>query len=142
MRFCVPCDGTGVCVCGRRKYACNVCVPSLAQTHAARIAAAQQIERAGGTDFGDCGFFPSLSSLAAWFDIDVHAIGPSLCPFFTLLPASSPNDAAPRPGCLKALVICPIMLILTGCDDLLAAINSVRVVAAHVSKRPQLDCLV
>ena len=131
----MPCDGTGLCVCGRIKYSCNVCVPSLVRSHARRIAAAQQIERDGGTDFGDCGFFPSLSSLAAWFDIDVHAIGPSLCPFFTLLPAPSPDDVAPRLGCLKALVICAIMLILTGCDDLLAAINSVRVVVAHVSKQ-------
>ena len=86
------------------KYSCNVCDPSLVRTRAARIAAAQQDDMAGGTNFGVCGFFPSLSSIAAWFAIDVNAIGPSLCPFFTLLPAPSPlDDAAPRPGCSNAL---------------------------------------
>ena len=90
---CKYCVGNRICVHERPRKHCEICVPSSQNGRGARITAARLREAAAKTDFDAVGYFSSLSSLAAHFDIDVQSIGPSLCPFFTDLPC-------PAPGCV------------------------------------------
>ena len=90
-----------------------------------RIRDARRSEAANGNDFDTLHYFSSLRSLAAHFGIDFGSIGPSLCPFFTVIPC-------PSTGCLCSYAcICDHCLSNpTGPDDLLLdALIAVRVVA-------------
>ena len=103
-----------------------VCVARLVLNRAGRIAAALQSVRTMHIDFHSLRYFGSLQSLAAYFGIDFGSIGPSLCPFFTVIPCPSTGCL-----CLYACICDHCLSNPTGPDDLLLdALIAVRVVAA------------